>query len=77
MTSLRDFSVNAMPKTENRGKRVKARSATGEILDRLVWEEVEDAVFICTERCFTLLQSGDDSFRAVGFERGAIEWVTP
>jgi ribosomal protein S19E (S16A) len=59
--------------TENRGKSVKAVAHGGKIIDRLVWEELQDVVYLCTQRCFDQLSAGDESIRPIGFPRGDIQ----
>jgi len=58
---------------ENRGKSVSVVAFGGKILDRLVWEESEDFVYLCTQRCYDQLSAGDTSIRAVGFPREDVQ----
>lgn len=55
--------------TRNRGKVVKARAHGGREIERVVWEEAKDVVYLCTKRCFDRLTAGDHSTRPVGFPR--------
>jgi hypothetical protein len=45
--------------TENRGKPVKAVAYGGKVIERLVWEELGDVVYLCTQRCFDQLAEMD------------------
>lgn len=61
-----------LPIEENRGKAVKVVAYGGKVIDRLVWEEEEDLVYLCTQRCYDQLSTGNTSIRAVGFPRADV-----
>jgi len=69
--NVADTTIN-LPGTENRGKSVKVAAYGGKIIDRLVWEESADFVYLCTQRCYNQLSAGDESIRAVGFPRSDV-----
>ncbi len=57
---------------ENRGKVVKATAHGGRVIERIVWEETDDLVYLCSQRCYDQLCTGDASIRPVGFPRGDV-----
>lgn len=75
VTNVVDGTTPEGKELENRGKAVKARAYGGREIERLVWEETADVVYLCTKRCFDQLSAGDGSIRPVGFPReDIVEW---
>lgn len=56
----------------NRGKTVKAVAYGGRVITRIVWEEANDLVYLCSQRCYDQLCTGDMSIRPVGFPRNDV-----
>lgn len=74
------FAKNTTHDTENteniynRGEKVNVRVFGGAVVERRVWEEVGDAVFVCTDRCYENLLQGNFEIRPVGFLKQAVSW---
>ena len=59
---------------KNRGVTVSVKVFGGDVVSWRVWEEVGDAVFVCTDRCYENLLQGNFETRPVGFPKQAISW---
>ena len=69
LTDIVADTTISSPEMENRGKPVKALAHGGHVIDRIVWEESDDLVYLCTQQCYDQLCVGDMSRRPVGFPR--------
>jgi hypothetical protein len=58
-----------------RGARVSANTTDGAV-ERLVWEEVGDAVLVCSEPQFEALQRGLDAPMPIGFPKWQLVLVS-
>lgn len=76
MASVRN-TTPWMKNTERRGEYVRVTLFGGDIVERVVWEECEEVVYLCSERCFSeLVSSGGSAFRPVAYPREDIQWRT-
>lgn len=56
-----------------RGQTVKVRLVCGDLVERVVWDDRNEYVFLCSARCYSLLLAGSDAPSPIGFPRSDIE----
>lgn len=61
--------------TENRGRLVIATLFGGGNEELRVWEEIGDTIYLCSERCYKQLISGDTYNQPIGYPRSAVAWA--
>lgn len=62
--------------SNHRGSNVEVKVFGGGIVDRIVWDEDRDVIYLCTKRCFEALLRNDDSTRPVGFPKiDIVRWL--
>lgn len=67
MISVQNTTENTDGELLRKGEKVAVRLFDGSIVERLVWEDHIDHVFICTEKTFQQLLSGADCPAPIGF----------
>ena len=72
ITSIVANTTPNLPNEENRGKAVNAVTYGGQVIERIVWDEADDLVYLCSQRCYYQLCDGDMSIRPVGFPRASV-----
>jgi hypothetical protein len=50
-----------------KGKRVTVKCSNGELRENIVWECTDKLVYVCSERQYQALQSGQDAPPPIGF----------
>jgi len=50
-----------------KGTMVSVRLFDGSVVKRVVWDKIEKAVFLCSERCYQWLLEGSDAPTPIGF----------
>lgn len=61
------MSKNLKINTENRGKKAKVKVFSGNIVERIVWEQNNNVVYLCTNRVYKELIADGSDFRPIGF----------
>lgn len=51
----------------DRGASVKVRLYGGEIVERVVWDEEDGVVYLCSRDCYARKLAGDPEARPIGF----------
>ncbi len=72
MTSVQNTTAHRKNTELHRGVKVRVRLYGGEIVERLVWNDLDDFVFVCTNRNYELLRTGRNAPSPIGFPRGDI-----
>lgn len=78
MVIVTDIVVDTTPistKGESKGKAAQALDYRGRTIKRIIWEVTDELVYLCTQRCYEQLCSGDMSIRPVGFPRNDVHLV--
>lgn len=65
-------TTTRMFRTDRRGASVKVRLYGGAIVERVVWDEEDGVVYLCSRDCYTRKLAGDPEARPIGFPSGDV-----
>lgn len=72
-TPLKGNTTDSVRNTEyKRGDRVRVIAFGGQRLERRVWRTTSDAVFVCADHVWDMLESGGDGPEPVGFPLASV-----
>ncbi|CAA0112330.1 Uncharacterised protein [Halioglobus japonicus] len=71
MSTIND-TTNTTKNTITRGSLIKARMHGGCVADMVVWDVEGETYYLCTNRCYEQLSSGDHSIRPIGYPFDAL-----
>lgn len=54
------------------GEAIKVKTHSGEVVERFVWEDAGDVVFVCTRRVYDMLKAGFDAPLPIGFPKSSV-----